>query len=118
MLVYKDFTFDSAHLLSKFSKDHPYGKIHGHSFRARIWIEGEKSQNDMLIDFAEIEKESLKIKKILDHNKLNDIDGLANPTLEVLAAFIWNKLIKTFPNLNTVEVHRDQSGEGCIYNGK
>jgi len=118
MIIYKDFTFDAAHLLPKFSNKHPYGKIHGHSFRARIWIGGEKNDNDMLIDLAEIEKETLKIKLLLDHNKLNDIDGLLNPTLEVLATFIWNKLIKVFPNLKTVEVHRDQSGEGCIYNGK
>ena len=46
MLIYRDFTFDSAHVLSDFSKDHPYGKIHGHSFRARIWIEGEINETN------------------------------------------------------------------------
>tara|TARA_B100001013_G_scaffold274558_1_gene175090 strand:- start:400 stop:756 length:357 start_codon:yes stop_codon:yes gene_type:complete len=117
MLIYRDFTFDSAHVLSDFSKDHPYGKIHGHSFRARIWIEGEINETNMLIDLGEVEKECLKIKCILDHNILNNIKGLDKPTLESLSIFIFKKLIKVFPNLKTVEVHRDQSGEGCIYHG-
>ena len=64
MLIYRDFTFDSAHVLSDFSKDHPYGKVHGHSFRARIWIEGEINETNMLIDLGEVERECLKIKSI------------------------------------------------------
>ena len=71
----------------------------------------------MLIDLGEVEKECLKIKCILDHNILNNIKGLDKPTLESLSIFIFKKLIKVFPNLKTVEVHRDQSGEGCIYHG-
>lgn len=117
MLIYRDFTFDSAHILPGYSKEHPYGKIHGHSFRARVWIEGKPNKNNMLIDLGEVEQECLKIKSILDHNTLNDIKGLDNPTLESLSIFIFTKLIRTFPHLKTVEVHRDQSGEGCVYHG-
>ena len=43
--------------------------------------------------------------------------GLNNPTLEGLCVYIWEKLIIKFSNLSKVEVHRDQSGEGCIYDG-
>ena len=34
----------------------------------------------------------MAIKKHVDHNYLNDIEGLENPTSEVLVEWIWNKL--------------------------
>jgi len=118
MLIYRDFTFDSAHVLEGYSEDHPYGRIHGHSFRARIWIEGEpNNQNNMVTDLGYIYEQCLVVKNMLDHQTLNNVDGLKNPTLEGLCIFIWNKLIKNLSNLKKIEVHRDQSGEGCIYDG-
>ena len=39
------------------------------------------------------------------------------PGILFLIQFIWEKLITKFTNLNKIEVHRDQSGEGSIYYG-
>jgi len=118
MLIYKDFTFDSAHVLEGYDKTHPYGRVHGHSFRARVWIKGNpESKNSMITDLGFIDKECENVKVLLDHNTLNNVDGLKNPTLEGLCIFIWEKLIIKFSDLNKIEVHRDQSGEGCIYHG-
>ena len=53
MLIYRDFTFDSAHVLEGYSEDHPYGRIHGHSFRARVWIKGDpKNIHGYLVGFS------------------------------------------------------------------
>jgi 6-pyruvoyltetrahydropterin/6-carboxytetrahydropterin synthase len=71
----------------------------------------------MILDLGYIAKECEFVKNLLDHNTLNNVDGLYNPTLEGLCVFIWNKLIINISNLNKIEVHRDQSGEGCIYYG-
>ena len=117
MLIYRDFTFDAAHVLDGYDETHPYGRVHGHSFRARVWIEGDPElESNMIADLGLIAKECEKVKNLLDHNTLNNVDGLHNPTLEGLCVFIWEKLITKFTNLNKIEVHRDQSGEGSILN--
>jgi 6-pyruvoyltetrahydropterin/6-carboxytetrahydropterin synthase len=118
MIIYRDFTFDAAHVLEGYDKTHPYGRVHGHSFRARVWVKGEpEPENSMILDLGYIAKECEFVKNLLDHNTLNNVDGLYNPTLEGLCVFIWNKLIINISNLNKIEVHRDQSGEGCVYYG-
>ena len=30
MLIYRDFTFDAAHVLDGYDETHPYGRVHGH----------------------------------------------------------------------------------------
>ena len=45
-----------------------------------------------VLDFNEIEKSFSPIYKQIDHNYLNDITGLENPTSEVLIEWIWNEL--------------------------
>ena len=119
MKIYRDFTFEAAHVLDGYSKKHPYGRIHGHSFRSRVWVKSSGSVNkNMMLDLGKVSLECEKVKKLLDHQTLNDVKGLEVPTLEGLCVFIWNKLITKFPNLEKIEVHRDQIGEGCIYEGK
>ena len=118
MLIYRDFTFDAAHVLEGYSEDHPYGRIHGHSFRARVWIEGKPlNKSNMITDLGYISEQCAEVKNMLDHHTLNNVKGLDNPTSEGLCIFIWDKLILKFSNLKKIEVHRDQSGEGCIYDG-
>ena len=118
MKIYRDFTFEAAHVLDGYSEKHPYGRIHGHSFRSRIWINGIiDKNNNMIVDLGTVSAECEKIKKLLDHQTLNNVEGLDIPTLEGLCIFIWGKLIYKFPTLQKVEVHRDQIGEGCVYEG-
>ena len=39
----------------------------------------------------------------LDHRYLNDIPGLANPTSENIARWVWNRLKPVLPELSMVE---------------
>ena len=52
------------------------------------------------MDFNKIERKFITIKKQVDHNYLNDIEGLENPTSEVLVEWIWNKLKPDFQELS------------------
>ena len=45
-----------------------------------------------MIDFAEISEAFRPLREQLDHRLLNDIDGLANPTSEHLAIWIWDRV--------------------------
>ena len=45
-----------------------------------------------------------------------DIDGLANPTSEVIARWIWNRLKPDLPGLCKVVLHETCTA-GCVYRG-
>ena len=52
----------------------------------------------------------------LDHRYLNEVEGLANPTSENLARWIWDRLIDLLP-LSEVLV-RETCTSGCVYRGE
>ena len=65
---------------------------------------------------------SYKVKEIfytlqaLDHRYLNEIEGLENPTSEILAVWIWDRLVSVLPHLSFVRVH-ETCTSGCVYRG-
>lgn len=95
MFVGKEFTFDSAHFLPQY-----YGKcerLHGHTYRLRVTVEGRVGENGLVIDFVilkKIVKEQVLDK--LDHQNLNDV--IKVPSCENVARWIWDQLadLKTF----------------------
>jgi 6-pyruvoyltetrahydropterin/6-carboxytetrahydropterin synthase len=62
-------------------------------------------------------RSSSRCNERLDHNYLNDIPGLENPTSEVLAKFIWNELKPLLPELSAIRIH-ETCTSGCIYRGE
>ena len=68
------------------------------------------------MDFAEIESAFRPLYEQLDHHYLNEIEGLENPTSEILARWIWHRLAPALPGLSTVVV-RETCTSGCIYDG-
>ena len=52
----------------------------------------------------------------LDHNYLNDVPGLENPTSENLARWIWTHVSPQLPGLSAVVVHETCTSR-CIYTG-
>ena len=44
---------------------------------------------------------------LLDHNYLNEIEGLENPTSEVIAKWIWEKVSPKLPLLSKVVVQEN-----------
>lgn len=80
--------------------------MHGHSFHIDVVIEGEVSpEKGYLQDFGEIKAAIAPIQQQLDHYVLNEIEGLANPTAEVLARWVYDRLKPTLPLLSIVRVH-------------
>ena len=55
-------------------------------------------------DFADLKTAFEPLYKQLDHYYLNDIPGLENPTSEVLARWIWERLESTLPGLSSIVV--------------
>jgi 6-pyruvoyltetrahydropterin/6-carboxytetrahydropterin synthase len=118
MRIYKDFRFEAAHFLPSAAAGTANARVHGHSFRARVVIEGEPSSlTGYIFHFDELAVAIKDTEEALDHRMLNDIEGLSAPTLERVAMWIWNRLSNRVPGLCQVEVHRDSCNEGCIYSG-
>jgi len=113
----KTFGFEAAHFLPCFPEGHKCRRMHGHSFKIDVVVEGEVDERKgYLIDFADVEKATKPLEDALDHRVLNEIEGLENPTAENLAAWIWRRLAATLPLLRQITVHETCTSQ-CIYRG-
>lgn len=118
MEIYKDITFEAAHLLPNVPNNHKCGRLHGHSFRVRITLDGPVNDSiGWVEDFADVKKAFDPIHKVLDHNYLNEIEGLDNPTSENLVKWIWDQLKPTLTYLSAIEI-KETCTTGCIYRGE
>ena len=91
--IAKEFSFEAAHRLPNVAKDHKCSRLHGHSFRVIIHVCGPVDPvYGWVVDYAEISKAFVPLHNLLDHQYLNEIEGLENPTSEVLAAFILDRI--------------------------
>lgn len=116
--IYKDFTFEAAHKLPNVPDGHKCARLHGHSYRVRIHLEGKIDQKTgWFIDFADIKKVFKPIYEQLDHHYLNDIEGLENPTAEFIAKWIWIKLKPLLPQLSAIEL-METCTCGVIFKGE
>ena len=117
MEIWKEFRFEAAHLLPNLPEGHKCRRLHGHSYRVRIYVEGELDENlGWIIDFADIKAAFKPILDQLDHHYLNEIEGLENSTAEVIARWIWDQLKPRLPILSRVEIG-ETCTSGCIYDG-
>ena len=67
-------------------------------------------------DFADLGDAFRPLHEQLDHRLLNDVPGLENPTSEVLAVWIWERVQLALPELSQVVV-RETCTSGCVYRG-
>lgn len=115
--IFKEFTFESAHRLPFVPEGHKCGRLHGHSFRVAIYISGDVDpKTGWIRDFGELKALFRPIYDLLDHNYLNDIPGLENPTSENLAKWIWEELKPVLPELSRIRIH-ETCTSGCEYRG-
>ena len=113
----KEFSFEAAHHLPNVPEDHKCRRLHGHSYRVAITVKGEvDDEMGWLIDYGEIKACIAPVRAQLDHYYLNEIEGLENPTSEVLAAWIWERLVDDLPMLYSIQVH-ETCESSCIYRG-
>jgi 6-pyruvoyltetrahydropterin/6-carboxytetrahydropterin synthase len=114
----KTFHFEAAHSLPTFPQDHKCRRLHGHSYRFKVIVEGSVDPSQgYLIDYGEIKKATDPLVKRLDHYHLNDIDGLSNPTSEMLARWIWDRLKPQLPLLSAIVVY-ETCTSACEYRGE
>ena len=114
----KEFRFEAAQTLPNVPGDHKCRKMHGHSFRVEIVIEGEVDPDiGWIYDHARISRAMNPLLEELDHAYLNEIEGLENPTIELMAAWIWKKIESRCPGLCEIVIHETPTAR-CVFRGE
>ncbi|MEU9379538.1 6-carboxytetrahydropterin synthase QueD [Streptomyces sp. NPDC048279] len=118
MEIFREFTFESAHRLPNVPEGHKCARLHGHSYKVIVHVEGPVgAESGWVMDFGDVKRAFKPIEARLDHYYLNEIEGLENPTSEVLARWIWDRLKPTLPGLSALTV-RETCTSGCTYRGE
>lgn len=118
MRIYREFHFEAAHFLPSAPLGHPNARVHGHSFRVRVSVDGEPHpETGLVMHLDELSAAIADARGDLDHRFLNEIEGLSAPTLERLSIWLWNRLQNRLPGLAEIQISRDTCHEGCIYAG-
>lgn len=108
MIITKTFTFDSAHCLSWHKGK--CSNLHGHTYKLEVSIQGELTQNGIVMDFGDLKKIVKKsVLAKLDHKNLNDI--FKNPTAEIITTHICKTLEKQ--GLNMYEIKLWETPTSC-----
>ena len=113
----KTFRFEAAHWLPTFAEGHKCRRMHGHSFKVDVAVSGEVDPaKGYLIDYGDISVAWAPIEAQLDHHLLNEIQGLENPTSEMLTVWIWDRLKPVLPMIESITVH-ETCTSSCVYRG-
>ncbi len=114
----KTFRFDAGHHLTKVPPDHKCAAPHGHSYRVIVVVAGEvDKQTGWVMDFAEVKRVVGPLIERMDHADLNEVEGLANPTSEQIAKWLWDRIHPELGALQAVTVCETETSS-CTYRGQ
>ena len=113
----KDFTFEAAQTLPNAPEGHKCRLMHGHSFKVEVTVEGEVDPElGWVYDHAQISRAMNPLLEQLDHSYLNETEGLENPTIENMAAWLWRKIENDCPGLCEIVIHETPTAR-CVFRG-
>ncbi|MEN9778825.1 MAG: hypothetical protein RJB04_2580 [Verrucomicrobiota bacterium] len=118
MELRKTFQIEAAHRLPNVPTGHKCARLHGHSWSIEVAIEGPVGDDTgWVMDYADLKAAFQPIHDRIDHNYLNEIPGLENPTSERLAVWLWNELKPRLPLLSELVIAETCTSR-CVYRGR
>jgi len=115
--LWRRFRFEAAHQLPNVPPDHKCGRMHGHGFEVILHADQDLEGAHMGIDFDQLGEIWAPMQQRLHHACLNDLPGLANPTSELISAWLWERIKPTLPALSWISVY-ETARAGCHYDGR
>ena len=110
------YLIEAAHRLPNVDPGHKCARLHGHSFRITLRIGGPVDpQAGWIVDFGEVDRAWQSIHEALDHRYLNEVEGLENPTSEMLAGWILQRVKLPRGSLRSVTVAENCAAECTVY---
>lgn len=114
--ISKTFNIEAAHRLPHVPEGHKCARLHGHSFQITLHVTGEVDPKlGWILDFAELTRAFEPIHALLDHRYLNDVPGLENPTSELLARFVLERVSLPNGKLSAVSVAETCTSKCIVY---
>lgn len=114
--AWRRYVFQSAHVLPNVPDGHKCGRMHGHGFEAIVHVRLDPVAPDAGLYHDRLDAAWAPIHAMLDHACLNDIEGLSNPTSEMLSSWLWARLVTTLPGLSWITVYETGSC-GAMFDG-
>jgi 6-pyruvoyltetrahydropterin/6-carboxytetrahydropterin synthase len=92
--IARSYEIQAAHSLPNVPPGHKCGRLHGHTYVLEVELTGRIDPTlGWVLDFAMLDAVVKQlVVSVLDHHHLNEIDGLENPTSEVISWWVWKKL--------------------------
>jgi 6-pyruvoyltetrahydropterin/6-carboxytetrahydropterin synthase len=113
----RDYHFEAAHRLPRVPATHKCSRVHGHSYRVTITVTGPIDPDlGWLLDFADLDRVVDPVIERIDHQLLNEVAGLENPTSELLAVWLWRAIQPGLAGLTEVMVAETPTS-CCVYRG-
>lgn len=109
--VWRRYTFNAAHRLPYVPVGHKCGRLHGHGFAVIVHAATRDG-----VGYDELDQLWAPLQLALNYQRLNDIEGLENPTSEMLSAWMWERLKPLAPSLTAITVFETASC-GATYDG-
>lgn len=100
-----DQTFAAGHALRNYKGR--CENVHGHNFKVRVVIEGEKlDETGLLVDFLDVKAAMQAIIDRVDHVFLNDVPpfDVKNPSAENIAEYFHTEMTRTLRSAVPVRV--------------
>jgi 6-pyruvoyltetrahydropterin/6-carboxytetrahydropterin synthase len=116
-LVWRRYGFESAHRLPNVPAGHKCARMHGHGFETIVTCLGGANAASPADECERIDRLWSPIRDELHRVCLNDIGGLENPTSELIARWIWDRLESDLPGLARVTVY-ETARCGAHYDGR
>jgi 6-pyruvoyltetrahydropterin/6-carboxytetrahydropterin synthase len=88
----RSYRFEAAHRLPNVPDGHKCKNLHGHNYRVEIVVSGQLDDRGFVMDFAEIDTAIAPLIEKVDHRFLNEVEGLENPTAEIIAAWFFQRI--------------------------
>lgn len=111
----QSFKIESARFLPLLPEGHPCRRMHGHSFKIVLTLVGAVDPKvGWVRDYHAISEMMKPILGELDHQVLNEVEGLPNPTSELLCKWIFERTLRVLPELKHVTVSETEDTE-CSY---
>src|SRR5262245_57693288 len=115
--IWRRYSFQAAHRLPNVPPGHKCGRMHGHGFEVIVHATQNVSAREMGVDYDRIDEFWKPICAELNLACLNDIEGLENPTSELIASWIWRRMKPRLPELAWVTVYETATC-GAHFDGK
>jgi 6-pyruvoyltetrahydropterin/6-carboxytetrahydropterin synthase len=114
--IFRSYAIEAAHRLPHVPEGHKCSRLHGHSFRITLHVGGELDPTlGWIIDFADVDRAFAPLLSQLDHHYLNEVPGLENPTSEVLARWVLERVKLPLGRLTAVSVDETCNARCTVY---